>query len=99
MFRFYVHNTPSRAQIDALVDMIVQQNFEVLPVVRSLLASDVMYSDAAMNAVTFKNPLELAIGTVKLLHSQSPTLIDPALKDSSLLSRLNWTPFFPGSIF
>jgi uncharacterized protein (DUF1800 family) len=99
IFRFYVHNSPTRAQIDAVADTIVAENFEILPVVKSLLSSDVMYSDASMNTVTFKNPLELAIGTSKLLHSKTPERIDPMLRDTQLLARLNWTPFFPGSIF
>lgn len=99
LFRFYVHNSPTRAQIDAISDKIIAENFEILPTVRFILSSDFMYSNLSMNSITYKNPLELAIGTTKLLHSNSPERIDPMLRDTQLLSRLNWTPYFPGSIF
>lgn len=52
-----------------------------------------------MNAVAYKTPVELTIGTVKLLHYQHPSAIDPMLNDTSLLSRFNWTPYMPGSVF
>lgn len=99
LFRFYVHNSPTRAQIDAIADTLIQENFEILPVVRSILSSDAMYSNSSMNVVTYKNPLELAIGSVKLLHTKTPESIDPMLRDTQLLARLNWSPYFPGSIF
>ncbi len=98
LFRFYVHNDPTRGQLDALASVLRSNSFELLPTIRFLLASDAPYSDASMNAVTYKNPVELTVGTLKLLHAGDSS-IDPLLSDTSLLSRFNWTPYFAGSVF
>ena len=65
-----------------------------------MLAQDMMYSDVAMNAVLYKNPVELSLGLIRSLHDTDPTVIDPNLyRLSTLLSNLGWTPQVPGSIF
>lgn len=99
LFRFYIHDHPTRTDLDPIVASILSNSFDLLPTVRSLLASDSMYSDTAMNAVMYKNPLELTIGTAKLLHATDSLAIDPLLRDTSLLGRFNWTPYIPGSVF
>jgi hypothetical protein len=59
-----------------------------------------MYTDTAMNAMLFKNPLELTVGLFKLLHSKDdPYSVDWNFYTNSLLTSLEWTPYFPGSIF
>lgn len=99
IYRFYAHGNPTRGELNLFAAQIIANDFELLPSVKWFLASDAMYSDDAMNTVAYKNPLELTIGTIKLLHTNSPNVLDPMLRDSSLLSRFNWTPFFPGSVF
>ncbi|MFZ4462086.1 MAG: DUF1800 family protein [Patescibacteria group bacterium] len=99
MYRFYIHDKPTRTELDSFASVIVNNNFDILPSVKWLLASDMMYSDTAMNSVSYKNPLELMIGTIKLLHTNSPAAIDPMILDADLLRRMNWTPYFPGSVF
>ncbi|MFB0965276.1 MAG: DUF1800 family protein [Patescibacteria group bacterium] len=99
IFRFYAHDNPRRQDVDALASMIESNGFDLLPTVRNFLASDAMYSEASMNALTYKNPVELTVGTAKLLHYKNPSAIDPMLSDTSLLSRFNWTPYMPGSVF
>lgn len=99
LFRFYIHGKPTRAELDGIAINIRASNFELLPVVKSLLASDVLYSDASMNGVSYKNPLELAIGTLKILHDKDPLTLDPRIYDTELLNMLGWRPYFPGSIF
>lgn len=100
MYRFYIHDTPTREELDIIAANIEANNFDMYVSVRQLLTSDMMYTDKAMNGIRFKNPLELTIGTVKLLHANdSNTAIDPNILDANLLRRLNWTPYYPGSVF
>lgn len=99
IYRFYAHDVPTRAEIDALAATIEANSFDILPTVKSFLSSDALYSSASMNAVAYKTPVELTIGTAKLLHYKNPQAIDPMLNDTSLLSRFNWTPYMPGSVF
>ncbi len=99
LYRFYIYERPTRAELDTIAAQIRANNFEILPVVRYILSSDVMYSDKSMNGLLYKNPLELTIGTIKLLHRNSPSSIDSMLRDTNLLSRFNWSPYFPGSVF
>lgn len=98
IFRFYAHGNPSAQDVESLASVIESNDFELLPSVKTFLASDAPYSYASMNGLTYKNPVELAVGTAKLLHP-SDSAIDPMLNDASLLSRFNWTPYAPGSVF
>ncbi len=99
--RFYINDTPTRQSIDQIAQIIKDNNFEMLPVVKSMLSMDIVYSDASMNAIRYKNPLELSIGTIRQLrqNSLSGMLLDPNMYDTNLLRRLGWTPYFPGSVF
>lgn len=99
LFRFYVHGNPSRSELDTIAANIRSNDFDIFPSVKALLSSDVLYSDASMNAISFKNPLELAIGTLKVLHDKDPSTLDPRIYDTELLNMLNWRPYFPGSVF
>ncbi len=99
--RFYMNDTPSRTELDFIAQIIKNNNFEMFPALKAILALDMMYSDASMNSVRYKNPLELNIGTIRFLHGNAFTGIisDPNVYDSNLLRRLGWTPYFPGSVF
>lgn len=99
LFRFYIHGKPTRSELDVIALNIRNNDFEMLPIVKTLLASDVFYSDTAMNSVSYKNPLELTIGTLKILHQYDPLTLDPRIYDTELLNMLNWRPYFPGSVF
>lgn len=99
IFRFYAHDNPRRQDVDALASVLESNAFDLLPAVKTFLSSDAMYSDASMNALSYKTPVELTIGTAKLLHYKDPSAVDPMLSDTSLLSRFNWTPYSPGSVF
>lgn len=99
IFRFYAHGNPTRSELDVLASTIEGNSFELLPSVKAFLSSDALYSEASMNSLSYKNPVELTIGTAKLLHAASPSPVDPMLNDTSLLSRFGWSPYFPGSVF
>lgn len=99
LFRFYIHGNPSRSELDTIAANIRSNDFEILPSVKTLLASDLLYSDTSMNSVSYKNPLELTIGTLKILHDKNPATLDPRIYDTELLNMLGWRPYFPGSVF
>jgi uncharacterized protein (DUF1501 family) len=101
IYRFYIDDHPTRQQLDQIAWMIESNNFEILPSVKQILALDMMYSDLSMNQIRYKNPLELGIGTLKLFHGNKPAeiVLDQNLYDTSLLRRLGWTPYYPGSVF
>ena len=99
LFRFYIHDKPTRSELDTIAADIRSNNFEILPSVKTLLSSDVLYSEASMNGISYKNPLELTIGTLKILHDKDPLTFDPRAYDTELLNMLGWRPYFPGSVF
>jgi hypothetical protein len=76
-------------------------NFDIFASVKQVLSLDMMYSDGSMRQIRYKNPLELAMGTIKLFHRDISAGIvsDQNIYDTSLLRRLGWTPYFPGSVF
>jgi uncharacterized protein (DUF1800 family) len=100
MFRFYVHENPTRGELDTLAASLEANNFEILPTLKTLLASDVMYSDASMNAILYYNPLELVTGLFKTIHAKDPDTLDTSFYAyTDLLTRLGWQPYYPGTIF
>lgn len=99
LYRFYVHGKPTRGELDTIAANIRANDFELFPSVKTLLASDVLYSDTSMNGVSYKNPLELTIGTLKVLHDKDPLTFDPRAYDTEFLNMLGWKPYFPGSVF
>jgi hypothetical protein len=56
-----VNENPTQSELNSFSQIIKQNNFEILPSVKWLLSSDMMYSDTAMNELRYKTPLELAI--------------------------------------
>ncbi|MBP9779822.1 DUF1800 family protein, partial [Candidatus Gracilibacteria bacterium] len=101
LYRFYIDDHPERQQLDRIAGIIETHNFDMLLSVKEILALDMMYSDISMNQIRYKNPLELGIGTIKLLrnNTHSNIILDQNLYDTSLLRRLGWTPYYPGSVF
>ncbi len=68
IYRFYIQDTPTRSELDSIAAIILANNFEMLTSIRSILALDLMYTDAAMNTIHYKNPLELYVGTLKRIR-------------------------------
>ena len=88
LYRFYVHGKPSRNELDTIAANIRTNDFEILPSVKALLSSDVLFSEVSMNGVSYKNPLELTFGTLKILHDKDPLTFDPRAYDTELLTML-----------
>lgn len=62
--------------METIANYIESQNFDLLATIKWLLVQDIMYSDEAMNATLYYNPLELSIGMYKLLHANDPNTLD-----------------------
>ena len=99
MIKYYIKDKPTQGEIESVAAQIIANNFDIYPTIKSLLASNMMYSEEAMNSLRYKNPLELTIGTLKQLHYKNPSVIDGLLSDTNLLSNLDWRPYNPGTIF
>ncbi len=99
LLKFYVKDTPTENEIKNLWNTLLSNNFELYPTIKTLLSSDILYSDEVMNSLRYKNPLELAIWTLKLLHYKNPQTTDELINDTSLLTNLDWVPYNPRSIF
>ena len=99
--RFYMQDTPSLNDIDMIASVIKSNNFDIYTSVKMILSMDIMYSEASMNSVRYKTPLDLAIGTLRLLRENNFSALvgDINLYDTNLLRRLGWTPYFAGSVF
>lgn len=99
--RFYISDKPTRSELDFIAQIIKNNNFDILPSIKAILILDMVYTNASMNSIRYKNPLELNIGTIRFLRNNnlSGIVMDPNVYDANLLRRLGWTPYFPGSIF
>ncbi len=99
MLKYYVSDAPTKEEIENVASVLIQNNFDLYPTVKYLLASDMMYSDKSINSIRYKTPIELTIWTLKLLHYKDPSINDVLLSDTSLLSNLDWAVYTPRSIF
>jgi uncharacterized protein (DUF1800 family) len=64
LLNFFVYNNPEPALVDALAAVIKKNDFQLAPVMSTLLQSNAFYSDRAYRALV-KSPVEFAIGTYK----------------------------------
>ncbi len=94
LYRFYVAENPSKSDLDIITNKILENNFEIYPTVKWLLSDKIMYSDKSMNSIIYKNPLELAIWTAKILWLNSDIL-----DFRYILTNLSWTPYRAWKIF
>jgi len=66
LLNFFVYNDPEPELVDAVAALVRKNDFELAPVVSTLLRSDVFYSDRAYRALV-KSPVEFVVGTHKAL--------------------------------
>jgi uncharacterized protein (DUF1800 family) len=66
-YRFYIAENPSRNDLNIIANQIINNDFDLYASVKWLLAHDMMYTDKSMNSIIYKNPIELTVGTAKLL--------------------------------
>jgi len=58
-YRFYIAENPTKTELNQISNIIIANNFEIYPTIKSILSSDLMYSDKSMNGIIVKNPLDL----------------------------------------
>jgi uncharacterized protein (DUF1800 family) len=92
-YRFYVAEDPARSDLNLIASQIIANDFDLYLSVKWLLASDMMYTDKSMNSVIYKNPMELTVGTAKILG------LNDMYNLRSTSRTLGWSPYYPGSIF
>lgn len=66
LFAFFAYDNPEPATVQPFAELYLKSNFEIKPMVRSILRSDAFYSDRAF-AEHIKSPVEYVVGTVKQL--------------------------------
>ncbi len=92
LLNFFVYNDPEPELVDALAALIVKNDFQMMPVMSTLLRSNVFYSNRSYRALV-KSPLEFVVGTYKLLG-----LKDPTVETLASLNRMGQVPFHPPSV-
>lgn len=68
LFESFVYLRPEEALIEELAGVFRRGNFEVRPVVQTLLQSEAFYSPAAMRTQV-KSPIQLVVGTARALDA------------------------------
>lgn len=66
LLNFFVYNNPEPQLVDAVANLIRKNDYELRPVMSTLLRSNVFYSERAYRALV-KSPVEFVIGTYKTL--------------------------------
>lgn len=93
LLNWFVYNDPEPQLVDGVAALLRARNFELAPVVATILRSNVFYSERAYRALV-KSPVEFVIGTYKALGltAMDRALVLPALQQMG--QRL----FFPPSV-
>jgi uncharacterized protein (DUF1800 family) len=92
LLNFFVYNDPEPALIDAVAALIKKNNFELMPVMSTLLRSNVFYSERTYRALV-KSPVEYVVGTHQLFglaQVEPPTL--------GALNRMGQALFYPPNV-
>lgn len=92
LLNWFVYNDPEPELVDALARVIRSHDFELTPVLRTILASNVFYSRRAYRALV-KSPAEFVIGTYKALGLPS---VDTMAIEA--LAQMGQRLFFPPSV-
>ena len=64
LFKFFVHDDPTKADIDKLAKVYLDKKFSISAVVGAILTSEAFYSEAARFA-KIKSPVEFAVMTIR----------------------------------
>ena len=93
LYNFYVWENPLVTEINDISQVLLQNNFDIYTTTKWLLSNDMMYSQRSMNEIIYKTPVDLVVGTKKILW------VDNLSTFRHSLSNLWWRPYMPGSIF
>jgi uncharacterized protein (DUF1800 family) len=92
LLEFFVYSDPEPELVDEFAGLIRKNDFNMAPVVATLLRSNVFYSERAYRALV-KSPVEFVIGSYKLFGVSE---IAPNALDA--LRRMGQVPFHPPSV-
>ncbi len=96
LLRYYVSDNPSTLDIEEVSKIILQNKFEILPSVKWLLSSHIMYQKKYMQETRVKTPLEVIASTYTALYGNDAGLITPQPYE---LDMLNFIPYYPKTVF
>ena len=94
LLEFYVYNDPEPQLVDGVADLLRKNDFELAPVMSTLLRSNVFHSDRAYRAL-IKSPTEFIVGTFKLLNVPPDAIQNPVL---AAMTRMGQRLFFPPNV-
>jgi uncharacterized protein (DUF1800 family) len=92
LLNWFVYNDPESELVDRVAELIRAHNYELMPVLGTILASNVFFSPRAYRALV-KSPVEFVVGTHRALGL-------PAIDESALpaLQQMGQRLFFPPSV-
>ncbi len=96
LLQYYVSDNPSDQDISTFSNIIIQNNFEILPSLKWLFESNLMYQSKYMSEDKYKTPMDLVSSYYTILYGNNNYTVIP---DSQILTDLNFRPYNPGSIF
>ena len=70
LFEFFAYLRPDETLVEEMADLFRRSNFTVAPLMRTILTSQVFYSERAMRS-QIKSPAQLVVGTARLLDVDS----------------------------
>ena len=92
ILNFFVYNDPEPPLIDALANVIRKNNYELAPVMSTVLQSDVFYSPRAYRGLV-KSPVEYVVGTYNAFALNAIDM--PALR---ALQQMGQVLFYPPNV-
>ncbi len=92
LLNFFVYNDPEPGLIDGVAALIRKNDFNLQPVVSTLLRSNVFYSPRAYRALV-KSPVEFIVGSYQLVGQRTAAPIALAA-----LQRMGQVLFFPPNV-
>jgi len=92
LLNFFVYNNPEPQLVNAVAALITKNDYNLKPVMSTLLRSNVFYSDRAYRALV-KSPVEFVVGTYQALGL---TEIDPSAQRA--LVQMGQILFYPPNV-
>jgi uncharacterized protein (DUF1800 family) len=96
ILKFYVSDSPEPQDIVTFAGILSQNNFEILPSLKWLFTSDIMYRPQYMDEERYKSPVELVASFYTSLYGRDAYSVIP---NATILTDLGYEPMRPGSIF
>jgi|SRR5580700_589975 uncharacterized protein (DUF1800 family) len=92
LLNWFVYNDPEPELVGRVADLLRAHNYELMPVLSTILSSDVFFSPRAYRALV-KSPVEFVVGTYKALGL-------PAIDETALiaLQQMGQHLYFPPSV-